>query len=87
MRLTEIDKAILECLADGMQSKEIAVRIERSKPTVEGHVRSLLGKFHARSRAHLVAKAIRYKVISAQLEEAPEDDWLLVMRPKTGTES
>jgi DNA-binding CsgD family transcriptional regulator len=77
MRLTETEKAILKCLAEGMQSKEIAARIGRSKPTVEGHVRSLLGKFDARSRAHLVAKAIHCEVILPPLGEATEADLVL----------
>jgi DNA-binding CsgD family transcriptional regulator len=45
-------------LANGMQSKEVAAVLKRSTSTIEFHVRMLLGKFDARSRAHLVACAI-----------------------------
>ena len=69
MNLTEIEKAVLLCLADGMQSKEIAACIGRSKPTVEGYIRILYIKMNARSRAHLVAIAMRTASIGLPLEE------------------
>lgn len=59
MNLTEIEKTVLQCLAEGMHSKEIAVYLGRSKPTVEAHIRILYAKLNARSRAQLVAIAIR----------------------------
>jgi DNA-binding NarL/FixJ family response regulator len=55
--LSDIELAILRALADGLHSKEIALQVRRSKPTVEGYVRQLCIKFDARSRAQLVAKA------------------------------
>ena len=55
--LTTTEVRILEGLADGLQSKEIASRIGRSTATVEFHIRSLYLKMLARSRAHLVARA------------------------------
>jgi len=58
MNLTDLDKAILLCLAQGMQSKEIAACVGRKKPTVELHIRLLLAKMNARSRAELVAIAM-----------------------------
>jgi len=64
MNLTETEKTVLRCLAQGMQSKEIAVHVGRSKPTVEGYIRLLFAKTNARSRAHLVAIAIGMDTIS-----------------------
>jgi DNA-binding CsgD family transcriptional regulator len=58
MNLTDLDKAILLCLAQGMQSKEIAASVGRKKPTIEGHIRLLLAKLNARTRAQLVANAM-----------------------------
>ncbi len=58
MRITDTDKTVLLCLAQGMQSKEIAVSLGRSKPTVESYIRTLLIKLDARSRAQLVAIAM-----------------------------
>jgi LuxR family transcriptional regulator, transcriptional regulator of spore coat protein len=62
--LTEMEKSVLRCLGEGMHSKEIATRINRCKPTVEGYIRILYLKLHARSRAHLVLQAVRAGVIS-----------------------
>ena len=58
-KLTVIEVRILAELARGLQSKEIARQLGRSRPTVEGHIRILYAKFAARSRAHLVASALR----------------------------
>jgi two-component system, NarL family, response regulator YdfI len=63
MRITDTDKTVLLCLARGMQSKEIAARLGRSKPTVESYIRTLFIKLDARSRAQLVAIAIQTGVI------------------------
>ena len=58
MTLTKTEITILRCLSQGMQSKEIAGVIQRSKPTVEKHVRMLYAKTGAQTRAQLVAIAI-----------------------------
>jgi DNA-binding NarL/FixJ family response regulator len=58
IRLSALELAILKALAKGMQSKEIAEAVDRSKATVEAHVRVLLLKYDARSRPHLVGRAI-----------------------------
>jgi DNA-binding NarL/FixJ family response regulator len=57
--LTCHELAILEALADGAQSKEMAAAIHRSRGTVEFYIRSLFLKLNARSRPHLVAQAYR----------------------------
>ena len=54
-----LERTVIIALADGLQSKEIAIVIKRSRPTVEGYIRLLYVKFNARSRAHLVACAFR----------------------------
>lgn len=58
-----IEMAILEDIAAGYQSKEIAQRIGRSKATVENYVRLLCAKLGARSRPHLVARAYRENLL------------------------
>ncbi|MGA3037240.1 MAG: LuxR C-terminal-related transcriptional regulator [Vulcanimicrobiaceae bacterium] len=55
-RLTEIELAIVRALARGMQSKEIATTLDRSRPTIEFHIRMLFAKMEARSRAQVVAR-------------------------------
>lgn len=58
VELTALEYQVLRGLAQGLQSKEIALTLNRSKPTVEAYVRVLYLKFSARSRANLVALAI-----------------------------
>jgi DNA-binding NarL/FixJ family response regulator len=55
--LSAIEMAVLCDIALGYQSKEIAQRLNRSKPTIETYVRMLCAKLNARSRAHLIARA------------------------------
>jgi DNA-binding NarL/FixJ family response regulator len=55
--------SVLQGLANGFHSKEIAQSVARSKPTVEATVRTLYAKLNARSRAQLVAKAIAFGII------------------------
>ena len=62
-RLTSCELSILQAIADGAQSKEIAVHVGRSKPTIEAMVRMLYMKFNARTRAHLIARAMGCGVI------------------------
>jgi DNA-binding NarL/FixJ family response regulator len=52
--------SILLAIADGCQSKEIALHVDRSKPTIEAMVRMLYVKFNARTRAHLIARAMAW---------------------------
>jgi DNA-binding CsgD family transcriptional regulator len=54
--LSEIEFAIVRALAQGMQSKEIAASLDRSRPTIEFHIRMLFAKMQARSRAQIVAR-------------------------------
>jgi len=61
--LSALELAVLKGIANGLQSKEIAAAIHRSAGTVELHVRILFAKFEARSRAHLVALALKTEVI------------------------
>lgn len=62
-RLTSCEVSVLHAIADGCQSKEIALHVARSKPTVEAMVRMLYMKFNARTRAHLIARAMACGVI------------------------
>ena len=63
INLSKMERSVLCCLANGLQSKEIASEVCRSKPTVELCVRTLYAKFNAKSRAHLVALALSGGII------------------------
>ena len=64
LTVSTMEHRILMLLSEGKQSKEIAVDLTRSKPTVEFRIRTLYAKLGARSRAHLVALAYRSGLIS-----------------------
>ena len=57
--LTQREREILQLLADGMSNADAAARLFISQETVKSHVRHLLAKLQARSRAHAVAVGFR----------------------------
>lgn len=58
-RLTFREFTILNHLADGEADKEIAVRLGISPLTVHKHVRNVLAKMNASSRAEAGTRAVR----------------------------
>ena len=50
---------VLELISEGLGNREIAERLYLSEETVKTHIRSILAKLQAKSRAHAVALAIR----------------------------
>ena len=56
--LTEREREIVALVALGATGREIADDLHISHDTVRTHVRNAMTKLHARSRAHLVAKAM-----------------------------
>jgi DNA-binding CsgD family transcriptional regulator len=63
-RLSPRERRILQLIADGLTNSEIAVQLIIAEETVKSHVRRLLAKLQARSRAHAVALGLRHKLIS-----------------------
>jgi DNA-binding NarL/FixJ family response regulator len=55
---------VLQLVSDGLVNREIGERLFLSEETVKSHVRHLLAKLHARSRAHAVAAGFRRGLIS-----------------------
>ena len=78
--LSDVELAVLRALAEGSHSKEIALQLGRSKPTVEGYVRQLCVKFEARSRAQLVAKALAEGALQHRLALEPHANVSLHLR-------
>lgn len=63
MTLTLREMQILECLADGLTNKEIAIRLVLSEETVKSHVKNVYEKLGVSDRAHAVAIALRQSII------------------------
>ncbi len=55
---------VLQLVADGLVNREIGARLFLSEETVKSHVRHLLAKLQARSRAHAVAVGYRRGLIA-----------------------
>jgi DNA-binding NarL/FixJ family response regulator len=55
---------VLQLISDGLVNREIGERLFLSEETVKSHVRHLLAKLQARSRAHAVAAGFRRGLIS-----------------------
>jgi two-component system, NarL family, response regulator len=55
---------VLQLISEGLVNREIGHRLFLSEETVKGHVRHLLAKLQARSRAHAVAVGFRRGIIA-----------------------
>jgi PAS domain S-box-containing protein len=56
--LTAREQEIVRLIAEGASGPEIAAELDITHDTVRTHARNAMGKMGARSRAHLVAKAL-----------------------------
>ena len=54
---------VLQLISEGLVNREIGQRLFLSEETVKSHVRHLLAKLQARSRAHAVAVGFRRGII------------------------
>lgn len=64
--LTRRERQVVEHVALGDTSPEIASRLGISHETVRTHVRNAMGKSGARSRAHLVAKTLAEGLVEGE---------------------
>ena len=55
---------VLQLVSDGLVNREIGQRLFLSEETVKSHIRHLLAKLQARSRAHAVAIGFRRGLIA-----------------------
>lgn len=67
--ITPTEKKILEMIAEGFSTGDVAVALEMSAHTVLSHRRSLLRKFDVKNSAELVRRAIQSKVINIYKDE------------------
>ena len=60
---TNSEVEVLQLISEGLVNREIGQRLFLSEETVKSHVRHLLAKLQARSRAHAVAVGFRRGLI------------------------
>jgi DNA-binding NarL/FixJ family response regulator len=60
---TRREVQVLQLVSEGLVNREIGERLFLSEETVKSHVRHLLAKLQARSRAHAVAVGFRRGLI------------------------
>jgi DNA-binding NarL/FixJ family response regulator len=60
---TARESQVLQLVSEGLANREIGERLFLSEETVKSHVRHLLAKLQARSRAHAVAIGFRRGLI------------------------
>jgi len=56
--LSAREREVLQCVANGLSSKQCAQELGIAPRTVERHVENLRNKLNARNKPHLVAKAL-----------------------------
>jgi two-component system NarL family response regulator len=64
MPLTDREIEVLALVSEGLGNREIGKRLNLSEETVKTHIRTILVKLQARSRAHAVALGIRRGLIA-----------------------
>jgi DNA-binding NarL/FixJ family response regulator len=67
--LSRREMEVLECLAQGMTSSQIAASLYISENTVKTHVRHILEKLEAANRAEAVSKAVHMGLIKMDSSE------------------
>ena len=55
--LSQREIEVLRCVAQGMSNKVVGARLGIAEETVKAHMRNIMGKLHARDRAHAVGMA------------------------------
>jgi two-component system, NarL family, response regulator LiaR len=61
--LTEREREVLICIANGMSNKEIADHLVIGERTVKTHVSNILGKLHLADRTQAAIYALRQKLV------------------------
>jgi len=64
--LTSREREILQLLAEGLTSKEIAHHVNLSMKTVEAHRRNIMQKLNMRSLAELTKYAVREGLVALE---------------------
>ena len=65
--LTSREVEVLQALADGLSTDELASTLFLSRRTVQGHVQSILTKLHVRSKLEAVLYGLRHGLVRLKL--------------------
>jgi DNA-binding NarL/FixJ family response regulator len=60
--ITERERQVLQCVAQGMSNREIGGTLNIAENTVKNHVRSILDKLHLANRAQMAAYAVQARL-------------------------
>jgi DNA-binding NarL/FixJ family response regulator len=69
-RLTEREVEVLRLVTAGLRNKEIAANLAISENTVKFHLKNIVEKLHAQSRAELAARAVREGLVPEERRPA-----------------
>jgi DNA-binding CsgD family transcriptional regulator len=69
VELTPRELEVLELFAEGFSTREIALTLWVSEETVKSHVKKVLDRLQARTRAHAVALAFRAGILKPESKE------------------
>lgn len=72
--LTSRETEILELMARGMTSKEIAQQASITPRTVERHIENSRLKIRARNRVHLISKAVAIGILTIEVGSEKASD-------------
>lgn len=61
-QLTDREKEILECLARGAHTKEVATKLQLSYETIRSHVKNIYRKLHVGTRTEAVRRYVRFSI-------------------------
>ena len=61
--LSQREREILELLVAGQTKQRIAVHLQLSPHTIDGHVRNIYSKLHVNNRSGAVAKAVKENLL------------------------
>lgn len=66
VKLTERELEVLQLMANGLGTKEIASRLTITEHTVKKHTQNILEKFHMHSRVDAVVHALREGIVTLE---------------------
>ena len=64
--VTKREEEVLQLIADGCSTPEVAARLYISQKTVKNHLASIYQKLDARDRTQAVLQAVRMGIVSLQ---------------------